>query len=231
MALAYRASSFVSAGNASGADLSLNKPTGTVDGDIVVVHVYFEPDTTTVSISPGTWETLAFGNTGLFRLATFVKVAASEPASYTISNNTAGDQWRAAIGLAYSGSSGSGTRIDLSGTAQADGVNAVSQTAPSITTTGADRMLVFAYSNWAGNNPSTVSGTAANLRGAFGGLAIADVLRATAGATGTTRPNAGVGTEDYAAAHIAIISDIAGGAATSLILPTSGRLYQHLLVR
>lgn len=212
MALAYRAASFVSAGNASGGDLTLTKPTGTVDGDIVVIGVYFEPDTTTITVSPGTWESVAIANTGTFKIQYFLKVAASEPASYTIANSTSGNQWRAAVGAAYSGGTGSGTRIDVSGTAQADGVVvSTNQTAPSVTTTGADRMLIFGYGNFNGNNPPGLTGAASNNRGALGSVTIGDALRASSGATGTTAPT-GLGTEDYAALHVAIISDL--GAST-----------------
>lgn len=213
MALAYRSGSFVSAGNASGGDLSLTKPTGTADGDIVVIVVYFEPDTCAISISTGGWATLSIANTGAFNLKAFWKYASSEPASYTLSNDVAGNQWRTAVGVAYSGGTGSGTLLDVSSTGQADGVIASSQTAPSVTTTGTNRMIVYGYGNFSSTNISTMAGFCTNLRGSFGGVAIADALQATASATGTSRPNAGPGTEDYAAMHVALISDT-GGAAT-----------------
>ena len=53
MALAYRTGSFVSAGNASGGDLTINKATGAVDGDRIEYTVYFEPDTTNISMTGG----------------------------------------------------------------------------------------------------------------------------------------------------------------------------------
>lgn len=43
MALAYRTGSFVSAGNGSGGDLTLNRPTGTADGDIIVLPMSVLP--------------------------------------------------------------------------------------------------------------------------------------------------------------------------------------------
>lgn len=213
MALAYRSGSFVSAGNAAGPDLSLTKPTGTADGDVVVVLVYFEPDTCTPSISPGVWESDSIANTGLFKLTAFWKYASSEPASYTISNDVAGDQWRTAVGVAYLGGTGAGTLKDVSGSAQGDAVTPVgNQTAPSVTTTGTDRMLTFLYSNFSGSTVTACTGAATNVRGTFGGLAIADALKAAAGATGTTAPSAGTaGTEDYAAMHVALISDTPSG--------------------
>lgn len=209
MALAYRGGSFVSAGNIAGPDLTLTKPTGTANGDVVLILVYFEPDTCAISISPGTWETKEIANTGAFKIKAFWKYASGEPASYTISNDVAGDQWRTAVGVALSGGTGGGTIADTSAqsTVQADGTVSGAQTVPSVTTTGADRMVTFNYGNFSGSNPSAMTGFCTNLRGAFGGCAIADALQAVAGATGTSRPSAGIGTEDYAAMHLALISD------------------------
>jgi hypothetical protein len=229
MALAYRSGSFVSSGNASGGNLSLTKPTGTASGDVVVINVYHEPDTNTISVSNGPWESVTIVNTGNMVMTTFVKRAGgSEPASYTISDATAGNQWRTAAGAAYSGGTGTGTLIDVSGSSQGDAV--ALQTAPSVTTTGANRMVVFAYSNGGGTNATGMTGFCTNLRGSFGGVLIADALQATAGATGTSRPTTGVGSEDYAASHIAIISDT-GGAATSLPPRKTGLWQQHLVTR
>ena len=212
MALAFRTGSFVSNGNLSGGDLTLTKPTGTADGDRVVINVYFEPDTTTITVSNGPWESFTIANTGAFKLQCFTKIASSEPASYTISNDTAGDQWRVAVGGAYSGGTGSGTQIDAaSAGSQGDAVTPESnQTAPSITPNGTNRMIVFAYGNYGGGNVTAMGGFCSNLRGQLGGTTLADALQATASATGTTYPT-GQGTQDYAAAHVALISDIAGG--------------------
>lgn len=232
MTLAYRSGSVVTAGNASGGNLTLNRPTGTADGDRLVVVVYFEPDTTTITISPGTWESVAIANTGAFKLQAFTKIAASEPTSYTIANSTAGNQWRAAVGAAYAGGTGTGTLIDVSATAQADGVAITDQTAPSVTTTGPDRLVAFGYGNFSGNDGTATTGFCANFRASFGGTILADAALASAGATGTSRPSAGgIGSEIYAALHAALISDLGGGAATSLPPPRPGHRQQHLLVR
>lgn len=200
----YRAGSFVSAGDASGGDLVINRPTGTVDGDLIIIQVYFEPDTTTITI-PTFTSAAAISNTGLFRAEQFWRIASGEPTTYTISNNTAGDQWRIAVAVAYSNGTGTGNRVDVSGGTQADGQTV--QTAPSVTTNGVDRLLVFGYSN-TGVNPSSLTGAVTTIRGSFGGTCIGDAARPTAGATGTTTIN-GTGTQDYAALHVAYISDLA----------------------
>ena len=207
MALAFRTGSFVSAGNAAGPDLSLTKPTGTADGDVVLILVYFEPDTCTVSISTGGWAVQSIANTGAFNLKAFWKYASSEPASYTISNDVAGDQWRTAVAVAYSGGTGTGTLLDISSSTQGDGVVSGAQTVPSVTTTINNDMVTFNYGNFSGSNPASMTGFCTNLRGAFGGLCIADAVKTPAGATGTSRPASGIGTEDYAGMHLALISD------------------------
>jgi hypothetical protein len=214
MALAFRAGSFVSAGNASGGNLTLNKPTGTVDGDIIVVAVYFESGACTISITGGFSSAFQLANTGAFNFQVFYKRASGEPASYTISNDEGGNQWRSAAGVAYSGGTGSGTLLDLANGSQADGALNTAQTAPSITTTGTNRMLVFGYGNFSGTNMTAAAGAATNLRGSLGGTAIVDALRASAGATGTSNPSSGVGTDDYVGIHAAIISDTAAGKVT-----------------
>lgn len=207
-ALAFRTGSFVSAGNASGGDLTLTKPTGTADGDRVVIVVYFEPDTCAISVTGGPWESVTIANTGAFKLQLFTKIASSEPASYTISNDVAGNQWRSAAGAAYQNGTGSGTLIDVSSTNQGDAVATGSQTAPSVTTTDVDRMVCFGYGNFSGTNVTTMAGFCTNLRGSLGGCTIADALKTTAGSTGTSNPS-GLGNEDFAALHAAIISDLA----------------------
>lgn len=218
----YRSGSFVSAGNASGGDLTLNRPTGTADGDLVVINVYFEPDTTNISITGSFTSGAVIANTGAFKIQQFWRIASGEPTTYTISNDTAGNQWRAACGVAYQSGTGSGNFVDVTATAQGDGQLQAGQTAPSVTTTGADRLLVFSYGNFGGADPTSCQGAATTLRGALGGTCISDIARATAGATGTTNA-AGTGTQDYAAIHIAYISDLAGGATSRPTQMTQAR--------
>lgn len=206
----FRTGSFVSAGNASGNALSIAKPTGTASGDLVVFVVYWESDTNTVTGSDSLASALRQANTGAFMLEVFYKIAGgSEPATYTFTPATNG-QWRAAVGAAYQNGTGSGPWVDTSGGSEGDSVITTSQTAPSVTTTSADCLVVFAYGNFSGSDPASTSGFATSFRGALGGATLADAAKATAGATGTTNP-ASMGSETYAAMHVAFISDTGGG--------------------
>jgi hypothetical protein len=174
---------------------------------------------------------VTIANTGAFKLQLFTKIAASEPASYTIANSTGGNQWRAAVGAAYSGGTGSGTTIEVSSTAQLDATAQGFQTTPSVTTTGADRMVLFGGANFSGTDPASLTGFATNLRGTLGGCSLGDAIKAAAGATGTTNHNVS-GSQDYAALHAALISDLGGGAAATSLPPRrAGLSQQHLLVR
>jgi hypothetical protein len=213
VAYTYRSSS--SQGNASGSGLTVTKPAGVADGDLLIVAAYLESDTNTwASVGAGfnTSAALTQDNTGAFQLQVWWKIAASEPASWTWTPTTGGN-WRTVVCAAYSGGSGSGERVDVAGGAQGDGVLIGSQTAPSVTTTVADDLLAFAYANFSGTDSATTVGAASNLRVSFGGLIIADATIASPGATGTTRPSDGPGTEDYAALHVAFFLSPGGGAA------------------
>lgn len=218
MAYTYRANS--SAGGASGAGLAITKPTGTVDGDLILVLAYLETDTNTwASVGSGfnTSAALTINQTGLFKLQAWWKIAASEPASWTWMPTTT--NWRIAVCASYSGGSGSGERVDVTASAQADAVAIGSQTAPSVTTTASDDLLAFFYANFNGNVVSAMTGAATNVRISFLGVTIADSTIASPSATGTSRPSAGPGTEDYAAIHAAFFLSPGGAAAASLVLP------------
>lgn len=203
-----------SAGNTtSGAsgDVVITKPAGVANGHLMVVNIYAEPDTNTFDTVPSGWSAVGgIANTGAFKLWQYWKIADSEPSSWTWSLTT-GSQWYEATFAAFTGGSGSGAFVDVAGTgAQADGALTGSQTAPSVTTTANNSLVVFCYGNFSGSNVSTLTGFATNLAISFGGCTIAYATQGTAGATGTTNPT-GMGSEDYAAIHIAFLETGAGG--------------------
>jgi hypothetical protein len=219
VALAYRSGSLVSAGNASGAALTVNVPVGVANGDIMILVYYVESDTNTV-IPPAGWTSLLRQvNTGDFMLEMFWKRASSEPASYSWSDATAGNQWRTAVSVAYSGGTGTNTVKDATGfgASQGDAVAITAQTAPTITPTSDGVMVVFGYGNFGGSDVTAMTGFTTNLRGSLGGIVIADAHQASHAATGTSRPSAGPGSQDYVAMHVALIDDTGGAAAASRV--------------
>jgi hypothetical protein len=217
MTLGFRPGSQTSAGNSTLNSLTVPKGAGVVDNDDMVVVAYLEPDTNTWATVPSGWTSVfRQANAGAFNIEIFVKRAASEPASWTWIPATTG-VWQTAVFDAYSGGTGTGTILDLANGAQADAVIISNQTAPSIVTTVVNDMLIFGYGNFSGADVTATTGAATNLRVSFGGVAIADAIRASAGATGTTAPLSGPGSETYAAIHAALISDTGSGA--SVVIP------------
>lgn len=215
MALAYRSGSVQTAGNSSGGALTITKPTGTASGDVLVAILYLESDTNTWTPPSGFTSAIAHDNTGAFQVQVFTKVAGgSEPANYTFTPGSS--NWRIGLMAAYSGGTGTGTLVDVTGGNQGDATVYTSQTAPTVTTTGADRMLIFGYGNFSSTNISSLTGAATSLRTSFGGLTLGDALRASAGATGTTRTATDIGSQTFAAVHVALISDTGGGGAQTI---------------
>jgi hypothetical protein len=209
------------AGNASASgNLVLNKPSAVADGDLLIVSAYLESDTNTWTTVPSGWTqdttNLQIANTGAFKLQVFWKIAASEGASWTWANSVAG--WRVLSVAAYTGATGVGaTRVDVRSSAQADTALAGSQTAPSVTTTAANDLVTFNYANFSGTDPAGAQvGFCATLAVTLGSCEISYALKAVAGATGTSAPNGGIGSQDYAALHVAWFLDTGGGATVTV---------------
>lgn len=204
MAWAFRNATTTTPG--SGGALSINKPSGVVDGDLLVVLAYLESDTNSWSGIPSGWNTdgvnLKIANTGAFFMQLFWKIASGEGASWTWTPNT--NAWRVLTCAAYSGATGAGSdRVETQASAQGDGQILSNQTAPSVTTSTDECLVVFGYGNFSGTVATTTTGFCTNRRADSGGCCIADAVKSPAGSTGTSRPNAGPGTEDYAALHAA----------------------------
>jgi hypothetical protein len=206
---AFRAAS--TAGNANGNNLTVTKPTGTADGDLLVVSAYLENATNTwSSVGAGFNALTRATNTAGFSMQRFWKIAASEPASWTWSPNTAG--WRTVVVAAYSGATATGgNQVDVEGTA-ASANAATTLTITGVTTTAADDLGVVACANFQGS-VSGETGFATNERVDFGGVMLSDAQKATAGATGNTVVNAG--TSDYLGRLITFFLSAPGGAATT----------------
>ena len=133
--IAFRAAS--SANNPTATSLVISTPNGVVSGDVMLAVVAARGAPTITA--PAGWTLVRLDiNATTMRQAIFVRTAGgSEPGSYTFSLSTA--QSAAGGIVAYSGVDGSNP-IDAHG-GQANAAS-TSITAPSISTTGPDRMLV-----------------------------------------------------------------------------------------
>lgn len=181
MAIAFRAGAY--AGDATGTSSTVTKPTGTADGDILILGLYNEdasdPPT---GLSPPSGFTLI--QNGLasspFSVRVYWKRASSEGANYSITWTD--NVWHAEVLLAFSGCVASGSPIDTSA-AGTEGSGST-LTYPSVTTTVADAMLVLFGASYGGGEgaPAGFSAGAGDGGGSGAGYY---KLQAATGATGT----------------------------------------------
>lgn len=206
--LTFRTGSFVSTTPGSGDAQTINKPTGTAEGDIIVFVYYWESDTNVITLPSG-FASVEQTNPGSFKLGVCWKRAAgSEPSNYTFTPGT-NSQWRSLVGAAYQNGTGLGALLDVSAGDEGDAESITLQLSPSVTTRGVDRLLLWSYGNFSGTDGDlTPIGAVTTARGWSGGTALGDVAIASASATGTTRPDGGtIGSETWAGLHVALISD------------------------
>lgn len=180
MAIAYRAGSWAHGTYAKGKELSVPKPAGVVAGDLMLLQVYLEPATLTPA-STG-WTLLSrTENAGAgFEAALFAKVYEGEAGPYLVTWGGAEHESTYQI-AAYSGTAGIPT-LD-SGHAEASSTNAE---ATSITTTGANNLIVYMSAEQGGETYTQPTGMTA--RGELNkSFCTADVEQAVAGATGAKK--------------------------------------------
>jgi hypothetical protein len=213
--LTYRSGSFVTAGAGFGDAVTINKPTGTASGDLIVFGSYWETDTNDVTPPAGFRSAKRQVNTGSHGIELFWKLAgSSEPTTYTFTPSVL-FKWRAVAGASYSAGTGVGERVDITGGQQLDSATSAQHLAPSVTTLGIDRLVVALCGDIL-TNVTGSTGSASNFRGETGGLGFADGVQASTGATGTTEFTGG-GTSDYCALTTAFISDASTTARAQLI--------------
>lgn len=203
-----------SAGDASGTNLAVTKPTGTVDGNLLIAVVYWEETGTTVT-PPAGWSTVTgypvrnTGPTPDFCMYVFWKIASGEGASFTFVPSVSG-AWRTAAVGRWDGNTGTaGDYVDVASTPQQG--NAANVTVTAVTTTADSETVLVALSDWAGNNFTRSSGADPTTTRVlnFAGVSAFAGTQATAGTTGTGVYAAG--TVDYAAGRVAFKDTVGGG--------------------
>jgi hypothetical protein len=194
----------------NGTSLTINKPTGTTQGDLLIAIL--SKDGTGAINTPSGWTLINEGSSGTgsgnIRLGVFYKVAgASEPSSYTI---TWSDSEQAVGAILRYSNFCTGNPINVSGSATG-GSN--TPTAPSVTTTVADTLVLRIYG--ADGDLGAGAGYPSGHTGRFsiesnsgsdtcsGGAA--DRTQTAIGATGTAAFNlTGTGSERWRAVTLAI---------------------------
>lgn len=160
--------------------ITVTKPSGTVDNDILLAQVYTEPNGQTIT-PPAGWTAIAtIDNTGGLRTGWYYKRAASEGADYTWT--ATGSTWLGAAIAAYSRCITSGSPIDVAGAG--DTGSDTSPAAAAVTTTVADTLIVYG-SQELNLTPAYTPPTGMAERLDTDVYYFADVAQAAAGSTGT----------------------------------------------
>jgi hypothetical protein len=221
------APSFRAAATASGASstsVTVNKPAGTAQDDILIALVYIEHATATIT-APSGWalvrDSLQSGPAGFdYRHVTYWKRAGgSEPSSYQWSFSASA--YREAFVIAVQGCATSGSPIDV----EAATVNANQNdapAAPSVTTTVADTLLVGVYTTADGGNAAWSPGSSGMTERVDSvSLVGYDVVQASAGATGskTVSCSGGANPEWHVGAAIALKPPAGNAVSQTLVAP------------
>ena len=127
----------------TGNSATVNKPSGTVQNDVLVASVNFEKGSDNSVTPPSGWTLIRRTNNGTdVGMATYYKVAgASEPSSYTWTHNQS-PKWAAGIGRYDGVDTADPLDVDSGNTG-----NSSSQTANSVTTTADNAIVLCAYTH------------------------------------------------------------------------------------
>lgn len=176
MAIAFRQKA--ESGPAVAANITISKPTGTVDNDIMIAGVAVEDDVAITA--PAGWNSIgSVDHTGQpFDLYVYWKRASSEGASYQWTHSSAG---RSGFIASYSGCITSGDPQDA--TATTNQGTGTSLTATGLTTATANSMLIFVGGLWLWSRTVTPPASF-NERVDNTNTYLADLVQAAAGASG-----------------------------------------------
>lgn len=200
MAISYVASNTVNQSFVTG--WTINKPTGTADGDVMVATLVYGGTTTTCT-PPAGWTETKRTTFGTRVMVTYQKVASSEGASYTFTLSTAADGAHA-----ISSFRGCDTTTPVYAVGNASYTSTTDIVGPTVTTTQNDDWLIFV----AGDNNSNTLGVPAGMTMRAETWAATPFCRAwqasepitTAGATGTRTATTGGASVDSSAHMFAL---------------------------
>lgn len=145
-------SAAVAFNNTSSTSITLTKPPGTVDGDLLVASFFYGEENVAGAVSPPAGWTLvtsATGGANNTRFLSYRKVASSEGSSWT---------WTPSLAVSYAGIvhriSGQDVVTPVGNSSTSSFVNSTTYTAPSVTATAGSLILLL----FGGYNKGTASG-------------------------------------------------------------------------
>lgn len=201
MAIAFRSGS--SAGNFSGGNLIVNKPSGVVDGDILIVAGYNELSGSAWT-PPAGWTEYKSGGTPDLNNNSWINIwwkrASGEPANYTFNKATS---WEALAISAFSGAISTGDPIDGGPTSAC--ANNQTPFLNSITNANANDMNIGGFTDFDSN--TVTAGTSGYSQG--GNIPACEIWYALQAASGTSGSKqfglSGTGTNgNWATLHFSI---------------------------
>jgi hypothetical protein len=217
--------------------LALQKPPGTVAGDVMIATIAVQLDTITLT-PPAGWTLInrivvSSSKTGFYQLYTYWRAADASDASvsgYSFVPGSGVSSWVGAI-QSFSGVDTT-TPIDVqsgAGTAVA-----LTHATPSVTTTGANRMIVTSHMVIQGNlswTPPAGMTEALEFRRGSGtpgaSAELSYVLQPAAGATGTKTATISGSTSVAGAAQIIALRPAAGGGSNTLTISAPAGVVQN----
>lgn len=141
---------------------AINRPTDTQENELMVVGLMIEEGSDVTITPPAEWTLiLREDNSTYVGMASYYKVAgSSEPSSYSF---TLSEDVGWAIGCARISNCNASEPIDASSSMTGNGSSPI---APTLTTSGADRLVLCLYTNAASSSYSPQAGFNQNLRSA-----------------------------------------------------------------
>lgn len=199
-------------------------PSGVAANDVIVIS-FFLDSTTTISALPSGFAEA--GNSPIARpsgggahtLHVVWKRATGADAG-TYGFTLSGSTFVAGAALRYTGCVTSGNPWDVTTSADGGATNSTTTPAVSVTTTGADRMLVFAGSNWSGGRWTPPTGFTERIDSGTGVDTADEKSQAVAGSSGSVSATC-VGNDKTLAWLGALTGTTGGGPATATAADTA----------
>lgn len=128
--------------NDQGTSVTINKPSTTVSGDVLIAIISTQGQDPTITPPTGwtSFKEIVNGSTNFAMEAFWKVVGGSEPASYTFGTGSGNTRWAGGISVYKGVGLNSGNPIDVNGTA-----STTTHVAPAITTTTANSRVVSVY--------------------------------------------------------------------------------------